>query len=422
MKLDAYIVKLLENHDCVIVPDFGGFIGNYEPAQIDQLRGLIYPPSKRLLFNQNLTSNDGLLGNAIVQGENLPYSEAIELIRQKISDWEKTLNDGGRIHIEELGFLFKQNDKVIFEQSREVNLLLSAYGLTPIKLTVQEEKQPQKVEVKTETIRKVEIHPIKPTVQPEIAEEKKVEVKVDKKITEETKVIEIAGPVEEVEEEKKAAEGVVVEMPKRKRKPLRYMVAAALIPLAFYSYWIPMETDFLDTGSIQMSDFNPLKKSFERQYAVRDKVDMTAQKIEWKDWEELTASISNQTEIYSYHFDDELYIPIRLDQETVESTDVLTAAESTDVAEAQVTTETVEVSTTTASKGDYHVIAGCFSVKANAENLVKDLMQKGYNASIIDQNGGLWRVSAGGHDKRSGAIDAQSQLQGDGISTWVLKK
>ena len=31
----AYIKELLFKHDCVILPDFGGFIGNYTPAGID---------------------------------------------------------------------------------------------------------------------------------------------------------------------------------------------------------------------------------------------------------------------------------------------------------------------------------------------------------------------------------------------------
>jgi hypothetical protein len=39
------------------------------------------------------------------------------------------LEEGHRIELEEIGFLFLQNNQVVFEQNREVNLLLQAYGL-----------------------------------------------------------------------------------------------------------------------------------------------------------------------------------------------------------------------------------------------------------------------------------------------------
>ena len=65
MNLSKYIVDLLVKNNCVIVPNFGGFIANYNPAIIDELRHKIYPPSKRILSNPNLLSNDGLLANYV---------------------------------------------------------------------------------------------------------------------------------------------------------------------------------------------------------------------------------------------------------------------------------------------------------------------------------------------------------------------
>jgi hypothetical protein len=50
----------------VIVPEFGGFIANYESAWINRQRALIFPPYKQILFNGNLTQNDGLLANELV--------------------------------------------------------------------------------------------------------------------------------------------------------------------------------------------------------------------------------------------------------------------------------------------------------------------------------------------------------------------
>ncbi len=61
MDITAFIRELLFGHDCVIVPGFGGFIGNYTPARIDKSTSTFYPPVKQISFNRNLNHNDGLL-------------------------------------------------------------------------------------------------------------------------------------------------------------------------------------------------------------------------------------------------------------------------------------------------------------------------------------------------------------------------
>ena len=61
MELSGYIGDLLQKHNCVIVPEFGGFIANYKSAVIDTVNNRINPPSKSVLFNPNLVNNDGLL-------------------------------------------------------------------------------------------------------------------------------------------------------------------------------------------------------------------------------------------------------------------------------------------------------------------------------------------------------------------------
>ncbi|MEC7128457.1 MAG: SPOR domain-containing protein, partial [Bacteroidota bacterium] len=35
VQLTKYIVQLLHQHDCVIIPDFGGFVAQYKPATLD---------------------------------------------------------------------------------------------------------------------------------------------------------------------------------------------------------------------------------------------------------------------------------------------------------------------------------------------------------------------------------------------------
>ncbi|MCX6268123.1 MAG: hypothetical protein NTW16_12315, partial [Bacteroidetes bacterium] len=76
MDIRNCIADLLSLHDCVIIPGFGGFIGNYSPARIDQVNHTFHPPTKELLFNVNLKQNDGLLASAIAASWMISYADA----------------------------------------------------------------------------------------------------------------------------------------------------------------------------------------------------------------------------------------------------------------------------------------------------------------------------------------------------------
>ena len=75
-KVDKHISELLYQHDCVIVPEFGGFVANYCSAKIHPTQHTFTPPSKSIVFNSNLKNNDGLLANHIALAENTNYPEA----------------------------------------------------------------------------------------------------------------------------------------------------------------------------------------------------------------------------------------------------------------------------------------------------------------------------------------------------------
>ena len=72
----------------------------------------------------------------------------------------------------------------------------------------------------------------------------------------------------------------------------------------------------------------------------------------------------------------------------------------------------------------YFVIGGCFGKKSNADRLVENFIDKGYEgAMIIDQNKGLHRVSFGKYSSRKEAKKAKKEIkENEGLSAWVLKK
>lgn len=130
MDIRKCISDLLAVHDCVILPGFGGFIGNYAPAHIDPVHHTFSPPFKKLLFNVNLKQNDGLLANRVADSDGIDYSAACLRIEEMLEECRHTLKSGQSFIIPEVGRLYAGREgNIQFEQDRKTNLLPDAFGL-----------------------------------------------------------------------------------------------------------------------------------------------------------------------------------------------------------------------------------------------------------------------------------------------------
>lgn len=130
MDITAFIRELLFGHDCVIVPGFGGFIGNYTPARVDRNSGTFYPPVKQISFNRNLNHNDGLLVGRISSTLNLNYGDARTITEKFVADLRRKLDNGEKVVFDNIGtFLNNHEGNVQFEPDRSVNYHLDSYGL-----------------------------------------------------------------------------------------------------------------------------------------------------------------------------------------------------------------------------------------------------------------------------------------------------
>ena len=52
------IAELLFKHDCVIVPNFGGFVARNYSSNFNKGSNVLYPQSKHILFNKNFTQTE----------------------------------------------------------------------------------------------------------------------------------------------------------------------------------------------------------------------------------------------------------------------------------------------------------------------------------------------------------------------------
>ena len=130
MDITAFIRELLFSHDCVIVPGFGGFIGNYNPARIDKSTSTFYPPVKQISFNRNLSHNDGLLVGRISESAKVNYGDARNLVEEYVASLKKKLEKGEKIVFDNIGsFINNQEGNIQFEPDTSVNYHLDSFGL-----------------------------------------------------------------------------------------------------------------------------------------------------------------------------------------------------------------------------------------------------------------------------------------------------
>ncbi|NEW79398.1 MAG: SPOR domain-containing protein [Gelidibacter sp.] len=124
-----YISDLLYRYECVIVPNFGGFVTNEIPAKVNHFTHTFYPPSKQLTFNSHLQNNDGLLANYVAAAKKISYSEALVAIEKEVVEW-KLLMNVEVLELENIGsFKLNKERKLIFEPTNSLNYLTSSFGL-----------------------------------------------------------------------------------------------------------------------------------------------------------------------------------------------------------------------------------------------------------------------------------------------------
>lgn len=128
--LANHITELLKNHDCVIIPQFGGFVANYKPAFYNHETSLFVPPGKEISFNEKLIHNDGLLSQQIMKTEGCTFDLAIERINESLTALKEELKQNQKVIFKGLGTLKRNTEGYLEFAQDSANLLKSAYGLS----------------------------------------------------------------------------------------------------------------------------------------------------------------------------------------------------------------------------------------------------------------------------------------------------
>ena len=130
MILAKYLSDLLYRYECVIVPNFGGFITNEISAKVNHFTHTFHAPSKQLAFNLHLQKNDGLLVNYVATAKNISYSEALVIVEKEVKKWKISLTSED-LELENIGSFHLNKDGIlIFDPTTIVNYLASSFGLS----------------------------------------------------------------------------------------------------------------------------------------------------------------------------------------------------------------------------------------------------------------------------------------------------
>ena len=136
IELARHIEILLLENDCVIIPDFGGFIAHYQPARYIKEENLYLPPVRTIGFNPQLTINDGLLAQSYMQAHHTDFPDATRMIEEEVAGLKEQLYQNGCAEMHGIGVLhYNIHSTYEFHPNEDGALSPTLYGLSSFSIT-----------------------------------------------------------------------------------------------------------------------------------------------------------------------------------------------------------------------------------------------------------------------------------------------
>ena len=93
IELAQHIEALLLENDCVIVPNFGGFVAHYAPATYVKEENLFLPPTRIIGFNSQLKLNDGVLVQSYMSAHDTSFADATRMVEKEVNAFVEILHE-----------------------------------------------------------------------------------------------------------------------------------------------------------------------------------------------------------------------------------------------------------------------------------------------------------------------------------------
>ena len=370
-ELERHIEILLLSNDCVIVPDFGGFMAHHVDARYDGRDNMFLPPLRTVGFNPQLKMNDSLLAQSYVEAYDISYPEAIDRLANEVAEIRQRLENEGKYEINNIGTIYLNEDGNYTFEPCEAGILTPNYyglgGFDMLPLSTQENEP-------TVTLEK--------TNSTNIAEN--IEINQEEKQAEPVVALqnETANSVFDVndDDEKPSAEFILI-----KKSWLRNLAAACIAIIAFFAISTPLRTPNVQTSKI---DTGMLTRIMPK---------------------ELVTQNTHQTELASKAENSEKVL--KINPETNKDANDEANEKKIDQAELK------------SAKPYYGIVLASRVTKRNAANYVETLQAKGFKAAKVVITATNVKVVYGSYETEGQAYKALHDLRNNEVFAdgWITK-
>ena len=391
-----YLKELLNDNECVIIPEFGAFISQRHSATIDYATHRFLPPYKEIVFNDKLNNDDDILVDFISKKENISKEDSLIKIQNFVNQAAAVLDVNNEFIMEGFGKMRKFGNDYVFEMNTTENLLGDSFGLTEFNY------QPV---FRTETYQIIK---------------EKIVVEQKEKNTGYTIAI------ESVDE--------VASTPKRRPSMFKTL---AYTTIAFFLFFVINWTT--DKSDSNLASWNPFLYSSPNEFLIE------IQKIKNSSIDNgqqtTDNSLCSQLADFSLETEEEVVLEEEVcieEVETIETTEEIAVAEevveiSNEEVVAEVTPELPEIlessdpqflnSSTPELLNSYFIVGGSFQTEASAEKCLNGIKSQGFeNASILDKNDkGYIRVYYESFAEKADALVRLDEIKSKyNESAWLL--
>lgn len=127
------IQELLLAHDCVIIPNFGGFVINNQDFRFEESSNTLYPKQKWVAFNERLQADDGLLAMHFAKRMGITQKKAFTAIHSFADSIKSQIRSEKNLTFGNIGtFQWNEANKLSFEPNQAFNFDLDQFGLLPV--------------------------------------------------------------------------------------------------------------------------------------------------------------------------------------------------------------------------------------------------------------------------------------------------
>lgn len=370
IELAKHIELLLLENDCVVIPDFGGFITHYKPAHYNEDEGLFLPPQRTIGFNPQLTMNDGLLVQSYMQVHHTDFPDATRKVEKTVEQIKEQLYSEGIVELFGIGIIrYNIHGTYEFEPNESGVLSPSLYALDSFSMPFL-----AKVVTETESYKNIDT-----TFRP-VAERK--EFKLNYQL-------------------------------------IRNVAAVAIAIVMFFVSSAPVENTYIDKGSYASLGTDCLFDAIRSHSMATSLTEVAPQQKTKQEVKPLIVKVEKVTPAPTLESDKKEIVPAET-QTAPEIKKVQEVKKAEKAKELKVQAKPrVNVSKPQAK---YHIIVASLATSADAQQSLKNLQNKGYTEASVVEGSGRFRISLYNYKDKNTAYNKLNELKlNDAFkSAWLL--